>query len=806
MRKIFAHDAAHGTNSQVELLLSSAQEIAKKYSMRFQDITSTATRKVGAQSIGAALGGFGAAGQVGASLLTSVTEASLALIKVTQSAKEFKAKMREKIIAQANELPGTRSLMASYLEQDSSTNINSRASLIMQALETQGFMLNAQDIDYANCNKLESQALKPLDMGEFEYARSVILNNCLRIASYMGIESKTSLATTDANHKTSRSKLQGSLFGVFYNSVKGIFASELVAPVLNLPAGFVVGVASESLAKRLTSFASIAEAKQTIDQENSQQDLVYEESTNELSKQMDEELAEEVPIHKKGRKGTIDKSPSAPSITKVKAEAASKDKKQAEASADKQSSKTKVGKADKNSKSGKQPSSPKAGYGLRKFKPVSLEALEHDEDTDLHTVKSGDTVYEIAQEAKCEAQDIIDANPWLKTQGRINGNHILIYPGETLAVPSNNPMPYGTCAGDSSSCQNSYAIEEGRIVNTGQAHEGLRTQTVSHTHGQDYVEANREEGPLSEANTKIASLRKSHAKYLAVHSRTTEMAYKNDSNKIGELSTKYELTESVRIIETFDNPTTGARAHLFEITWPSGRKELGYAIAGTHDKFREVIELGKDIRNDLNLLSCSIKGAKDCATVVEERINWHVKNVKDYYAKTGEQRKVVINGHSAGGAEAIAAAAKMLDLVDKVHAFETLGSNSIAKYILKNNPEGFKELVSKTTIINAGATYIGVLKNHLEGATALYAPLSKGHSIEKLGDSIAKADYMLRVPPSFFKHGGIIKKLPNGEYSLQTRPAEAAQLAQIYGIDVSKLSARAFIHLQRLIQNQRCLT
>ena len=57
---------------------------------------------------------------------------------------------------------------------------------------------------------------------------------------------------------------------------------------------------------------------------------------------------------------------------------------------------------------------------------------------------------------------------------------------------------------------------------------------------------------------------------------------------------------------------------MFEITWPSGRKELGYAIAGTHDKRSEVIEFGKDLVNDGRLLLCSIKGAKHCATVVED--------------------------------------------------------------------------------------------------------------------------------------------------------------------------------------------
>ena len=70
-------------------------------------------------------------------------------------------------------------------------------------MRQQGFMLNAQEIDYANCNLLESQNSKTYRaMGEFEYARSVVLNNCRRIASYMGIESKASLATTDVNHKT----------------------------------------------------------------------------------------------------------------------------------------------------------------------------------------------------------------------------------------------------------------------------------------------------------------------------------------------------------------------------------------------------------------------------------------------------------------------------------------------------------------------------------------------------------------------------------------------------------------------------
>ena len=134
----------------------------------------------------------------------------------------------------------------------------------------------------------------------------------------------------------------------------------------------------------------------------------------------------------------------------------------------------------------------------------------------------------------------------------------------------------------------------------------------------------------------------------------------------------------------------------------------------------------------------------------------------------------------------------MLDRVDKVHAFETLGSNSIAKHILKNNPEGFKELVSKTTIINAGATHIGILKNHLEGATALYAPSSEGHAIKKLGNSIAKADYMLQVTPGFFQAWWNNKEtFLMEEYFLHTTLRQAAKIEKIYGVDLSKLKCQS---------------
>ena len=61
-------------------------------------------------------------------------------------------------------------------------------------------------------------------------------------------------------------------------------------------------------------------------------------------------------------------------------------------------------------------------------------------DTQTYTIKSGDTLYSIAQSSNVTVDELLQANPWLEEQGRVNEDksYVLIKTGETINISKDN--------------------------------------------------------------------------------------------------------------------------------------------------------------------------------------------------------------------------------------------------------------------------------------------------------------------------------------------------------------------------------
>jgi phage tail protein X/FtsZ-binding cell division protein ZapB len=65
------------------------------------------------------------------------------------------------------------------------------------------------------------------------------------------------------------------------------------------------------------------------------------------------------------------------------------------------------------------------------------------QNNQTYTIKQGDTIWDLANKLKLEyyttqeiVEDIKEANPWLESENRINGDYILIKPNENIKVPT----------------------------------------------------------------------------------------------------------------------------------------------------------------------------------------------------------------------------------------------------------------------------------------------------------------------------------------------------------------------------------
>jgi len=72
------------------------------------------------------------------------------------------------------------------------------------------------------------------------------------------------------------------------------------------------------------------------------------------------------------------------------------------------------------------------------LKEMGVNSITNDNQT--YTIKSGDTLYSIAQSSNVTVDELLQANPWLEEQGRVNEDksYVLIKTGETINISKDN--------------------------------------------------------------------------------------------------------------------------------------------------------------------------------------------------------------------------------------------------------------------------------------------------------------------------------------------------------------------------------
>lgn len=209
----------------------------------------------------------------------------------------------------------------------------------------------------------------------------------------------------------------------------------------------------------------------------------------------------------------------------------------------------------------------------------------------------------------------------------------------------------------------------------------------------------------------------------------TRYAYSKKSEEdIAKALTRAGIMHA-RVLATFSKGGGGAQANIVELTYKDGSKILAYNIAGTN--FLDVRDLANDytvavsgrsigkLSNQISQIVQRVGQAMDHITETTEelgqygwdqepdRLKWHKQNIERFNKETGNKLPFVVNGHSAGGSEAIGLSAIAPELVTQVNAVNTPGAQAMLEHMFSGNKVAVDNVLSKVNVYNRGRDLVG---------------------------------------------------------------------------------------------------